>query len=331
MPNGPVKSNFAAYLGQLFQTTRRPNTILRLLGGIQGGIQTCTGIEFPIGVFYDLRTPAQPAVLEGAAAPTAQHRVLTQATNVVQIFHEAVTATYLGMSDGTMSGPVSIPIGGVQGNPVDPRDPAWQVMAALETIAQDLNFSLLRGTYAKPADPASTALKTRGILTAITTCVLDKSAVAVSGTDPRAQIRGFVNELMLLIIAQSGFNPDANWTLVADATTYGNIIGAYEGLDSNRTELSREVAGMKIRQIYTRYGILNLALEPDMPANTAMISNLTVAGIVGLEVPSKGILFEEALAKDGSSDKSQIYGQLGCDHGPEWCHGKLVLNAGFSI
>lgn len=331
MATGQVKQNVAAYLGQLFQTTRRPNTILRLLGGIQGGIQTCTGIEFPIGVFFDLRTPAQPANLEGAAAPTSQYRTLTQSTNVVQIFHEAVNASYLGMSDGTMSGPVAIPIGGVQGNPIDPRDPAWQVMAALETVAQDLNYSLLRGTYAKPADPSATALKTRGILTAITTNINDQSATVISGTDPRAQIRGFVNATMLLIIAQSGFNPDGNWTLVADATTYGNIIGAYEGLTSNQTEFSREVAGMKIRQVYTRYGILNLALEPDMPANTAMISNLTVAGIVGLEVPGKGILFEEALAKTGSSDQSQIYGQLGCDHGPEWCHGKLILPAGYNI
>lgn len=331
MASGSVKQNVAAYLGQLFLTSRRPNTLLKLLGGIQGGLQMATGIEFPIGVFYDLRTPAQPAVLEGAAAPTSQYRTLTQATNVVQIFHEAITASYLGQSDGTMSGPVAIPIGGAQGVPIDPRDPAWQVMAALETVAQDLNYSLLRGTYAKPADPSSTALKTRGILTAISTNISDQSATAISSTDPRGQIRGFINGLMLLIIAQSGFNPDNNWTCIADATTYGNIIGAYETLSSNQTEMVRDIAGMKIRQIYTRYGILNMALEPDMPANTAMISNLTVAGIVGLEVPGKGILFEEALAKDGSSDKTQLYGQLGCDHGPEWCHGKLILPAGYSI
>jgi hypothetical protein len=332
MPTGVITvAGVISYLGQLFQTSKRPNTFLKLLGGLQGGIQTTTGIEFPVGVFYALRAPSQPARLEGADAPTPEYRTISQATNVIQIFQEAVSASYLAQSDKTLSGPISLPLGGAQGQPINPRDPAWQVMAALETIAQDANYSFLRGAYQKPADPASTALKTRGLLTALSTNVLDKSADAVSATDPAKQVRGYINQILQTVITANGYNPDGTWVALMDPATYGTVIGAYEVLPTNRTELTRDVAGMKIRQIYTRFGILNMALDPDMPANEIAILNMGVAGIVGLPIEGKGVLFEEMLAKTGSTDKSQIYGQMGVDHGPEYCHGVITIPAGFSL
>ena len=68
-----------------------------------------------------------------------------------------------------------------------------------------------------------------------------------------------------------------------------------------------------------------------MPAQYFAILNLGVAGIVGLEIPQKGYLFEEPLAKVGSADQTQIYGQFGIDHGPEFCHGKLKVPSGVSL
>ena len=56
-----------------------------------------------------------------------------------------------------------------------------------------------------------------------------------------------------------------------------------------------------------------------------------VAGIVGLPVPGKGILFEEPLFKQGSADQTQIYGQMGVDHGPEYCHGLAKVPAGVTL
>ena len=332
MPTGVITvAGVVSYLGELFQTSKRPNTFLKLLGGLQGGIQTTTGREFPVGVFYNLRAPSQPARLEGADAPNPEYRTLTQSTNVVQIFHESVSASYMATSDKTMSGPIAIPLGGAQGGPVNPRDPAWQVMAALETVAQDANYSFLRGVFANPADPSGTALRTRGLLTALQTNVLDKSGDAVSGTDPAKQVRGYVNSLLLSVITSNGYNPDSTWVLLMDEVTYGTVIGAYESLPSNRIEQTRDIAGLKIRQLYTRYGILNVAMDPDMPDNQFAVLNMGVAGIVGMPVEGKGVLFEEPLAKTGSTDKSQIYGQLGVDHGPEYCHGVLTIPAGFSL
>ena len=331
MPNGAVTTAAVAnYLGELFQTSKRPNNFLKMLGGIQGQVQVSTGIEFPIGVFFNLRAPSQPAVLEGAAAPTPQHRAVNQATNVIQIVHEAVHATYLAQSDHTMSGAVAIPVGAAQGQVINPRDPAWQVMAALETIAQDLNYSCLRGVYAKPADAAATALRTRGLLTALATNVVDKTATA-AGTVTPAIYRKFVEDTLLAIILSNGYAVDNTFTWFGDAAQFANIQAAWEALAPNRTPESRDIAGMKIRTIVTKFGTLNIVLEPDMPADKFLIANMGVTGLVGLPVRDKGILFEEPLAKDGSSDKTQIYGQLGCDHGPEYFHGVCNMAAGISL
>lgn len=327
MSTGQVTINNAVpYLGELFQSSKRPNTLLRLLGGIQGGLIETSAKEFPIGVFWDLRAPSQPANLEGAAAPSAQYRSLTQTTNVVQIFHEKVSLSYLAQSDKAVSGVVPIPQAQQQGMVQNPRSEAFQVMAALATIAQDCNYSFLRGTYANPADPASTALKTRGILSAITTNLIDHHTSTISdATAYKAEVEG----AMQTLIQTTGYNPDDTWTIMADATQFNNIQAAYES--KTTPPYDREIAGLKLRQIYTRFGILNLVLEPDMPANEFAILNLGVAGIVGLPVPGKGILFEEPLYKQGSSDETQIYGQMGIAHGPEYMHALCLLPSGISL
>lgn len=322
MASGVVKVGVASYLGELFRQTKRPNTFLRMLGGLQGGVIETSAREFPIGVYYDLRAPAQPANLEGADAPTAEHRTLTQTTNVVQIFHEQVSLTYLAASDKTVTGIIPLPSAAAQGGVQNPKSEEFQVMLALQTIAQDANYSFLRGAYVNPADPSGTALKTRGCLTSITTNVSDKSGEAAPDAET---YKGWVEGLLMTMIQQTGFNPDDTWTVFGNTTEYNNIQAAWES--KTTPPYDREVAGLKLRQLYTRFGILNLALEPDMPTAHVMICNMGMCGVVGLPVPSKGVLFEEPLYKSGSADKTQIYGQLGVDHGPEYMHGLLKVPA----
>ncbi|BDI27994.1 hypothetical protein CCAX7_000450 [Capsulimonas corticalis] len=329
MPNGIVTiNNVVPYLGELFQMNKRPNALLRLLGGIQGGVQETTAKEFPIGAFWNIPAPAQPAILEGANAPTPAYRSLTQSTNVIQIFQEAITITYLAQSDHTVAGIVPIPQGAAQGGVQNPRSSEFQVMTTLQKVAQDANYSMLNGTFVNPADPASTALKTRGLLTAITTNSIDKSAdTGVTTT----MYRGYVNLLMQTVITANGYGVDETWTLLAGTTEYSNICAAYEAQGTIYLQPESEYAGIKVRKILTRFGSINLVLEPDMPAQYFAICNLGVAGIVGLPVPNKGILFEEQLFKQGSADQTQLYGQLGIDHGPEYCHGKLKVPASVAL
>jgi hypothetical protein len=326
MAAGQVTATGAvSYLGELFQTSRRPNQLLRLLGGLQGGLILSSSRTFPVGVYFDLAAPSQPAVLEGDVAPAAEHRILTQTENVIQIFHKKVDLSYLATAENAVTGVVPLPQAAAQGSVINPRDESTQIMWALEGIAQDANYSFLRGAYASPANPSTVALRTRGIHTAISTNVVDHSGAAAPDT---TTMRSYVEELMRTIIASNGYSVDDSWTAFCDAIIFNNAAAAYEGLTG--IPLERTIAGLQIRVIRTRMGDLNLVLEPDMPADTLDIFNLRVVGIVGLPVPGKGVLFEEPLARVGSSDATQIYGHLGLDHGPEFCHGSLLLAAGIT-
>ncbi|WP_446677904.1 SU10 major capsid protein [Streptomyces hydrogenans] len=45
---------------------------------------------------------------------------------------------------------------------------------------------------------------------------------------------------------------------------------------------------------------------------------------VWLEIPGKGMLFAEPLAKVGASEKWQLYGEVGLEYGPESYHGLIT-------
>jgi len=323
-----VTQNQFSLLGELFQTGKRPNTFLRLLGGIQGQVMETTAKEFPTGVYYSLRSPSQPANLEGANAPAPSNRTISQSTNVIQIFQEAVTLTYLAMGDKTMSGVVPLPQG-TQNNPVvNPRDSAWQIKTALDIVAQDANYSFLNGVLSNPSDPSSTALKTRGLLTGIVTNTSDHSAD--TSVTP-AMYRAYINSLLAQMIQSNGYLIDENFTLLAGVTEFANICASYEAIGTQYLQPEQEVFGVKCRKIVTRFGSLLLALDPDVPAQTVAIADMGVCGVVGMPVPGKGLLFAEELAKVGSAEPMQIYGQLGFDGAFEALHGKFKVPSALSL
>lgn len=338
MPAGNVTiANAVPYLGELFLTGRRPNAFLKLAGHFAGrsmgdvfAYKESTSLTFPIGAFYSLPSPSQPARLEGANAPAAQYRNLSQSTNVVQIFTEAVQVSYLAQSDKSISGVVPIPQGEAQGKVVNPRSTEWQVMTALEKVAQDANYSFLNGTYNSPADPTATALATRGILTAIATNKIDNTGVS-SGSVTAPIYRGFVNALLESMIQHNGYQIDETYVIMAGVTEFSNIVAAWEVLGTIFISPEMIVAGVKLRKILTRFGTLLLVLDPDVPAQTVGIFAMDQVGIVGLPVPNKGVLFEEPLFKQGSADQTQLYGQLGIDHGPEYLHGLMTVASGIGL
>jgi hypothetical protein len=326
-----TNTNVVSYLGELFRSGRRPNNFLKMIGGIQGGVMETTSRQFPVAVLYSLRAPSQSYVAEeGANAPTAQTRSLTQATNVIEIHQETVQLTYLGSSEKAVGGIVPLPQGAANGPVQNPRSEAWQVMTAMDTISQDLNFAFVQGVYANPSDATASALQTRGITSAIVTNLVDNSAVTASAVTDTIY-RGYIEALVQQVVISNGYNPDETWTFFGDATQYANIQAAYEAQGTIYLQPETEFAGIKIRRILTRYGTVNIVLEPDMPANQVLLADLRVVSPVGMAVPGKGILFAEPLAKTGSADNIQIYGQLGLDHGPEFCHGLLKVPNGLSL
>lgn len=149
------------YTGVLYGLTPQETPLLSAIGGLTGGRQT-TSTEFEWST-YDSRAATQPAILEGADAPTLTGRVRGNVTNVVQIHHSAVGVSYsklaaTGLKSGTNND--------LPNNVMNELD--WQVAEELKSMARDIDYSYINGAYQKPTDN-TTARKTRGLLAAITT------------------------------------------------------------------------------------------------------------------------------------------------------------------
>jgi hypothetical protein len=60
-----------------------------------------------------------------------------------------------------------------------------------------------------------------------------------------------------------------------------------------------------------------------MPARQIAVVDLAVCYPVFTEIPSKGVLFVEPLAKTGATENFQLYGEIGLEYGPEKYHGLI--------
>lgn len=84
---------------------------------------------------------------------------------------------------------------------------------------------------------------------------------------------------------------------------------------------SRNVAGFNTQTIETDFGTLNVVVERALAPDTLAVVSLEQIDPVFLEIPDKGVLFEEELARTGASIKSQIYGEIGLKYGNPLTHG----------
>jgi hypothetical protein len=165
--------NLPNYTGVLFGLTPADTPLFSAIGGLTGGGQT-TSVEYEWETF-DLRNAGQNVALEGQDAPTAQSRVRANVTNVAQIHQEQVAVSYtklaaFGQKAGTNNSAT---------NPVT-QELDWQTLQMLKQMVRDIEFSFIQGVYQKPSDN-TTARKTRGLLAAITTNLLDVSTSNVTG------------------------------------------------------------------------------------------------------------------------------------------------------
>lgn len=320
--------NALGFLGRLYQFGERPNSLLKLVGGsgrnelgeevnVGAGWRRVFQREFPTNVDWDLPAPSQPGRLEGANAPTANTFQPSQAKNVIQIFHEKVSVTYLAESEiGRLTSTGALIAGGSDPHQYFGRF-RTQLAAALGKVAQDYNYSAWNGTYSNNANPTAVALGMRGIIPAITTNAIAANGAALSKT--------FLGDLYQEMIDNAGVQPES-LVLYCNTAQLAKINDLYE--TAYNQGQNRNIGGVMVRQIYTAFGVLNIALDMDIAQDTVVFLNPSVIQGAYLPVEKAGglqpALFFDPLAKVGSTEDAQVYGQLGIDHGPEWRHGKIT-------
>jgi hypothetical protein len=299
--------NLPNYTGELFTSDMINTPLLTAIGGLTGGMMT-SNFEFPTDSQYSHESASQPAITETASltAPTAISYVRDQSKNVVQIFQEKVSISYVKMSNqGRLSG---INTAGSNNNVVTEKD--FQVARALEKIARDVEYTFLNGVY-QIATNAGVANKTRGLIAAGSTIntVAASSAYLSKPLIDSLLLTMFTNGAVFknLVIMCGGFQKQL----------LSNIYG-YAPMDRN-------VGGVNVKQIETDYGNIGV-MNPHrmMPAGTVLFAEMSAIAPVFQPVPTKGNLFYEELSKSGASEDGQIFGQIGLAHGPAFLHGTIT-------
>lgn len=305
--------NLPNYAGELFTADPTQTPLLSMIGGLTGGKQT-DNFEFPTAVLYDYPEAKQPDISENASvtAPAASHIAREQESNVVQIHQEVIDLTYAKQSNsGRMSG---LNTAGQQPNPNDEK--AFQIQHKLIKIARDVEYSFIRGTYQKAGD-GDTANKTRGMLELCTS--ESGTSIAAAGADLNKDL---LDQLYREMAGNGAyFN---NMVLFCNAYQKQMLTKVYASQFNATMQTTQTVGGMNITQIETDFFKMGVVWDRFMPDDTILIADVSHVAPVFQPVPGKGVLFQEELAKQGASDRIQIYGQLGLAHGPAFLHGAIT-------
>lgn len=302
------------YHGELFQVTPTETPFLSAIGGINGGKVT-HALEFEWQTTDRRASTANNSAFEGAAAPTGAERSRANVSNITEIHQSAIEVSYskLGAS-GQFSGVNVAP----QANDFMADELTLQTHAELQSMAVDLEKSFLSGAYLKPTDN-TTKRQTRGVLTAITTNLL-----ANGGTN-RALTTTLLDTLFSTMFTNGApLNQDSTVIITGPAQSL-NISNLYAANSQfSAPTRDRTLAGMAIKTITNVFGTFGVLIDRWMPANKIAVVDLSVCYPVFLEIPQKGLLFVEELARVGSSRKFQLYGEMGLEYGPELYHGLLA-------
>lgn len=307
--------NLPNYHGELFVVSPYETPFLSAIGGLNAAkITHATSFEWQT---VDRRTSsANNVALEGAAAPAGAERARSNVDNVVEIHQSAIEVSYTKIAArGNFSGANIAP----QQDDLVLDELAVQTMAELESMAVDIEQSFLSGTYHKPTDN-TTARATQGVLGVAAT-------VSANGGTNRALTASIVNAHLQAMFDAGAKLPQASTVFICGSAQKVALNTAYADPSLGATlvavQRDRTVGGVNVETLVTPFGTFGVMLNRWMPAHEIAVVDLSVCYPVFLEIPDKGLLFTEELARTGSSRKFQLYGEIGLEYGPTNAHGLI--------
>lgn len=315
--------NLPNYSGELFTADPTSTPLLSMIGGIlntanvsggiTGGIMT-RNWEFPTAQLFEYPDAEQPNISEAASAtaPPASHIDRAQQRNVVQIHQKTIDLTYHKLANtGRMQG---INTAGQAPNPID--ELAWQIQNSMLTAtARDVEYSFIRGTFQSSVN-VNTANRTRGMLE-----VCRDFGTSIDATNEPLSFNMLQGLYRAMADAGAYFG---NMVMFVPARLKQTISNLYASLPGGTLPATRTQGGINITDIMTDFTNIQVIWNRAMPADTILICDISYMSPVFLEVPGKGVLFVEPLAKEGASERYQMYGEIGLDHGPGFLHGAIT-------
>lgn len=135
-----------------------------------------------------------------------------------------------------------------------------------------------------------------------------------------------IEDLIAQVYDNGGLSEQSTATILVNSRQKRAITAAYSdayGKSVLISESARTIGGVSVETIVTDFGRFNVMLDRHVPQDAIIVASLEQLMPVLLNVPGKGVFFEEPLAKTGASDEVQIYGEIGLKYGSERAHGVL--------
>jgi hypothetical protein len=132
-----------------------------------------------------------------------------------------------------------------------------------------------------------------------------------------------VSDIVQMCYDNGGMGEQITATLACNSIQKRALTKAYASGYGQYQETSRNVGGVSLTTIQTDFGVLNIMMDRHLPQDMIVPVSLEQLMPVFMDIPGKGVFFEEPLAKTGASERSQLYGEIGLKYGNERAHGVL--------
>lgn len=157
--------------------------------------------------------------------------------------------------------------------------------------------------------------------------VLTNDGSATGVTKPSALSKANIDTLFTTAFDNGAKLPEASTVIMVGSAQKVALSNVYSVPALNQPTFTRNIGGINMSTIVTDFGTFGIMLDRWMPAGQIAVLDLSVCYPVFLNIPDKGLLFTEELARVGSSRKFQLYGEVGLEYGPETYHAVLTSAA----
>lgn len=305
-----ASGNPALYAGPIiFRQGRVDTPLLSMIGSRRRNVNSEL---FIIGQHYAAPQPGDSVVSEFQAAqevPDFKPVGREQETNIVQLHTKSIAWTdYSTGNRGMLTGPN---LAGQTGNPQSEVD-FQRAIKALE-LAVDIERDLINGKYHFRNGDNSVANRTRGLVEAIKTNVMDIKGNEMSWN--------YLNQLHIAM-ADNGA-PTTNLVLGCNDITATQLAIEAKAEHYEVVTGLTKIGGIDTTMIKTIKGIVTLVNLRFLPDGCALVLNLPALSIVEQPFQNGGFVWFPIGRKAGS-EVEMMQGAWGLDYGYEGLHGMIT-------